>query len=499
MSESTPVRTYGNWRRPQSAGLFGLGKLGTTVMLGGLIVVVLCVMFWGIIAGAVVGLVLALFLGLILRRDRHHRNALTNATARAAWWRARRRGAHLYRSGPLGRTGWGTYQLPGLSAQLRLTEQEDSYGRRFAMLFCPRTTTYTVVIGAEPEGSALVDVEEIDMRVADWGAWLASLGDEPGVIAASVTIETAPDSGARLRREVVHRMDPNAPAFAQAVLEDAMDTYPAGSSTVRVFIAITFSAISRVDGKRRKGEEVGRDLAARLPGLTARLASTGAGAAVPLTAERVCELVRIAYDPAAAPIIEKAYADGEPVELRWTDAGPAAHQASWDGYRHDGAYSVTWAMSEAPRGYVQSGVLARLLRPHPEIARKRVTLLYRPVDSGAAAGMVEADARNAEQRVAVSRKPTARDLQALRYAARNATEEASGAGLINFGMLVSATVMNPQQAAQLRATVDSLGATARLRLRIVHGAQDSAFAAALPLGLVLPRHLRVPAELQEHL
>jgi len=30
----------------------------------------------------------------------------------------------------------------------------------------------------------------------------------------------------------------------------------------------------------------------------------------------------------------------------------------------------------------------------------------------------------------------------------------------------------------------------------VHGAQDSAFAAALPVGLVLPAHLGVPAELR---
>jgi hypothetical protein len=33
-------------------------------------------------------------------------------------------------------------------------------------------------------------------------------------------------------------------------------------------------------------------------------------------------------------------------------------------------------------------------------------------------------------------------------------------------------------------------------LRPAYGSQDSAFAAALPLGLVLPSHLRVPAELR---
>lgn len=493
------IRTYGNWRRPQSRGLFGLGSLGTAVLLGGLGLVVIAAMFGGLIRAAVVAAVVGLLLYLILSKDKHGRNLLARGTTRLGWWRSRRTGAHLYRSGPLGRTAWGTYQLPGLAAQLRLSEHEDSYGRRFALLYCPHTTTYTVVIGAEPEGATLVDVDELDNRVSDWGSWLASLGDEPGVEAASVTIETAPDSGARLRREVAGRLDPNAPAFAREVLEETMATYPAGSSTVKAYLTITFSAISRLDGKRRKDDEMGRDLAARLPGLTARLDATGAGAARPLTAQRLCEVIRIAYDPAAASIIETAYAEGEPVDLLWPDVGPAATQAFWDGYRHDGAYSITWAMSDAPRGHVQASVLNRLLAPNIDIARKRVTLLYRPIDAAKAAGLVESDQRSAEFRVSSTAKPTAREQLALRHAAATAQEEAAGAGLVNFGLVVTATVTTPTLARQARATVDSLSATARLRLRTVYGAQDSAFAAGLPLGLIVPRHLKVPAEWQDKL
>ncbi|WP_422758812.1 hypothetical protein [Paenarthrobacter sp. C1] len=43
----------------------------------------------------------------------------------------------------------------------------------------------------------------------------------------------------------------------------------------------------------------------------------------------------------------------------------------------------------------------------------------------------------------------------------------------------------------------NLGPSARLLLRRAHGSQDSAFAASLPLGLVLPKHLRVPEEIRE--
>jgi len=128
-----------------------------------------------------------------------------------------------------------------------------------------------------------------------------------------------------------------------------------------------------------------------------------------------------------------------------------------------------------------------------------VTLLYRPVDAAKAAAIVEADLRAAEFRMTASNKPAARDSLAVRAAAATAAEEASGAGLVQFGMLVTATVLDASQEADARAAIDNLSATARLRIRVVHGSQDSAFAAALPLGLVLPKHLGVPGEVREQL
>ncbi|MFX5530501.1 SCO6880 family protein, partial [Acinetobacter baumannii] len=72
-----------------------------------------------------------------------------------------------------------------------------------------------------------------------------------------------------------------------------------------------------------------RELAARLPGLTASLQATGAGAAHPLSAQELCETIRVAYDPAAATLIDDAHADGEVPDLRWSDVGPTAAQAGW--------------------------------------------------------------------------------------------------------------------------------------------------------------------------
>lgn len=499
LEPSRTLRTYGNWRRPASAGLGSLGALGTGVLVGGLVLVILTTMLAGLVPALVLAGLVGVFLAGLAVRDRHGASALKRAAVRAGWWRTRLAGTDAYRSGPLGAAGWGTFQLPGLAAASRLSEQADSYGRRFALLSVPAKAHHTVVLACEPDGASLVDAEQVDSWVAHWGGWLASLGSEPALVAVSVTVETAPDSGARLRREVETRADPDAPAVAQSVLRELVESYPAGSATVKASIALTFEAALRRGARRRDDGQVARDLAARLPGLTSRLSATGAGAARPMTAQELCETVRVAYDPPAARLIDAARADGQVPELSWPQVGPAAQQTSWDSLRHDGGTSVSWSMTGAPRGEVYSSVLTSLLAPHPDIDRKRVTLLYRPMDAARAAAVVEADKRNADFRVSSTSRPSARALSEQRSTAATAAEEARGAGLVNFGLLVTATVTDPGRLADARAAVDHLAATARLQLRPVYGSQDSAFAAGLPLGLVLPEHLNVPAGIRNAL
>lgn len=490
------VRTYGNWRKPMSPGIGQLGLIGTGFLLVGLIFVILSVGLFGLLAGAIVAVLVLVVLSTLVIRNRHGRSLLQRMASRIGWWLTRAKGAHLYRSGPLGRTPWGTFQLPGLAARSVLSESRDSYDRPFGLLYVPTTRHYTVVFATEPDGASLVDQWQVDVWVARWGQWLASLGDEPGVVAASVTVETSPDSGARLQREVRSQMHPDAPAIARAMLEEVVQTYPAGSAAIKAYVALTFTAASESGAKRRDADEVARDLAARLPGLTNRLHGTGAGAARPLSAQQLCEVVRIAYEPRAAVLFDEAYSAGSVPELQWDEVGPAATEARWDSYRHDGAVSMTWAMSSAPRGAVQSSVLQHLLAPHPDIARKRVTMLYRPLNSAAAARTVEADKRNADFRVNSADRPSARAIREKTAADRTAEDEASGHGLVNFGMLVTATSLSADDVREVRAAVSNLAATARIQLRPVYGSQDSAFAAALPLGLVVSRHLKVPAEIR---
>jgi len=498
-AEQQKPRTYGNWTRPKTAGLLGLGQIGTMVLLAGTIAAIIGITVGGIVAGLVIASIVGVLLLLVAVRDKHGQSSLARVITRIGWMNTRRKRNHIYRSGPLGRSEWGTAQLPGLAAASRLSEHFDSYQRPFALIHVPSTGDYTVVLASNPDGSSLVDQEQVDAWVAEWGYWLASVGEEPGLQAVSVTLETAPDTGHRLRRQVDNNLVDDAPPFSRALLEGVVQAYPAGSAVVKAYIAMTFSAQTRAGSHRRSTDELARELAARLPGLTQSLAATGAGAVKPLSAQELCEVIRIAYDPAIAVDVDRANAAGEPPEIPWPEVGPVAHQANWDSYRHDSALSVTWMMTTAPRGIVPSHILTRLLAPHRDIARKRVTLLYRPIDPGRAAAIVEADANAARFNLTARNRPTQRDQVATNAALATAAEEASGAGLVNFGILLTATVTDVTRVADARAAIDSLAATARIRVRPVYGSQDSAFAAALPLGLVLPRHLQVPLTVKEQL
>jgi hypothetical protein len=261
---------------------------------------------------------------------------------------------------------------------------------------------------------------------------------------------------------------------------------------VRALVSITFAGQLRENGVKRTVEDVARDLAARIAGIAQQLSSTGAGAVRPLSAAELCEFVRVAYDPAAANTLADARAQGAPVELSWSDVGPAAADAGWSSYRHDSGVSRTWQMSQAPRGEVFSNVLVRLLEPNASIARKRVTLMYRPIDPARAAAIVEDDIRQANIRATSSNTPSQRARVELAQSERTAIEEARGAGLVQFGMLVTATVLDEAQLQEASVAVENLAAAARVLLRPMYGSQDAGFATSLPLGIVLHDYLLVP-------
>ena len=490
--------TYGNFRRPKVPGVLGLSAgVSAALAVAAMLLITFAAtgqlrvaLLWG---GTVTFLVAPLFMP-----SRDGLTVYDRLNRRVSYQIAKQKGYTVLRQGPGGKVPGGKARLPGLGAALELFECVDPYGGTFGLVVAPNQHLYTVVIECNPWGTAAVDQETVEVQVAQWGAWLGSLGRDGGIAGASVTVETIPDSGYRLASAAAAGRRADAPAFALQVLDEAVAEYPEGSAQIVTRLTVTWSGVV-AGGKPRTRADMMAEVSSRLPQLVGGLRGTGAGMAVrACTAPEIIDHTRAAYDPSAAADIEEARAEGG-TGLHWDEAGPSALDVGYDMLRHDGAYSMSWQMAAPPRGVVYSVSMAELLLPHRQIDRKRVTLLYRPENPVNSAQAVEQDINLALWSASNQRRPSARVQADIAAARKTAQEEALGAALVRFGMIVTATVSDPAGLPLARQTVESLSATARLHLRPAYGNQDVAFLAGLPLGVILPKMTILPSELRDML
>jgi hypothetical protein len=486
------------WKRPSKAGLGPFGP-GATLLL--VVVALVAVLLYGLVGTGQMLLFTLPAVGLLLLisvEDVHHVSFAQKLKERVMFMLTRRSGGTHYRSGAIGRTPGHKASLPGVAAELQLFEHEDAYGRVFAAIVCPSTRAVSVLLGCDPDGGALVDASQVDSWVAYWGAWLASLRTESDLKGVQVCIETAPDSGGRLVNEVNATTVTSASAFSRQVLDQVKAAYTFGAVSVKGIVTLSFN-LKPAYGRVRSIDETLAAVASRLPGWMVSLEDTGAGSVHLLGAQDVKELVRIAYDPAAAALIDKVRATGGVAELEWEDCGPQGADAFWDYYRHDSGLSITWMMSEAPQGAVSANCLQGLLQPSHDITRKRVTLIYRIHDPAEAVRLVDKDVKAAASRRSAARNADliGRDMDL--YAAEAAVSDVNnGAALVTFGLLATATTTESlEKLTDLRAAVENLASSSRVRLRPAFGAQDSAFAACLPLGIWSEDYLAVSTKISD--
>ena len=500
--EEAKQRTYGGWRRPASPGIGPLKLIPSVALMAGLGLTMLVSMaagLWWALGFAFVGLTGA-GPAVLPYRGR----TLYAEWARSARWRRHvRLGRHLYRSGLAGVTPAGTRALPGLLAKVATWAAVDAVGRGFALVEIPAARQWAVVLRVTAQGGALVDADTSDVWVAGWGEYLALLGQEGGVVQAAAVVETVPDAGAALRAHVGTAVRPDAPAFAREVAFAAAAELPVDVADTVGYVTLTFAerglGIERRSPEQAAAaaaEEIGR----RLPGLSVALKDAGASAGVPLTGPQLARRVREAYDPAVAATFAEQEAEGLGVHVEWDDAGPSAHDEAFDSYRHDSGRSRTYEALRVPPGVVRDTVLERLTRPMTAAPRKRVSLLYRPTDAGTTAEVVDRDLKAAINRTGRRQGLVhAHDSADLRAARQATDEEAAGAGVTSFAVLVTVTVLADAELDRAATTVERAARGARFRLSPVRGAQAAAFAGALGIGLSLPDLSVLPQVAREHI
>lgn len=480
---------YGNWHHPRSALL---GTLSTGMTIIGLVATLLFIVIapFSLLAGLVVLGLGGVAIAMTYRAE-GNRSMLEGVMMRLAWWKAKAKGQTGMVGGLLGEKANGAAKLPGAGGAIRLWDCQTATGLEFVLVEHQRVGSYSLVFEAAPEGNDLVDPHVINTRVNVWAGFLTDLGYEPGLQGASVVIETVPDTGERLRNNIEPKLADDAPEVALATMHDVMRAYPDGAAVANAYITLTYGA-----GKHDTAG-IAAELASRVPQIMGVLNGSGAAGVRPVTASRLARVVRQAYDPQAARVFAEADAMGERVDIDWNEVGVVGAKTQWDCYIHEGARSITWEMKSAPRGVVNSSVLHHLLAPNHATSRKRVTLLYTPMSADSASRTVEKDVTDAKQRYLGARKPTERDRQSLDKAHQAAAEEARGAGLIDFGLVVTVTDQWDSDTSGAEATVETMAASSKIRLRKCWGHQDAAFLVGLPLGVVPNRYSWMPAAMRD--
>lgn len=493
MSTTTDRRTYGNWVQQRSPGLGSLGLAASLLLVGGAVVSMLTLMVFDLVTAIVV---LSVFASAAVAVGTP---VGVTVLRRVGFTRQVRRRSHQGRSGVFAKTKRPHTRLPGMLGRVTVLERNDPFGNPFAVLHNPRKSgLYTVVARCVAEGPALQDQARLDQWVGGYANLLGSLAQEPALMCAKAIVDTAPDPGGRLESMVTQARSSSSPDLARQVMDECVRTYSETSSENVTYLEVTF----RGRGLSRRGHSdvILSELARKVPNLLAQLQTAGGGAVEMVSAPDLAKIVRMAYDPAAQRWLDQTEFANEPVEVSWDQAGPVADQTDWDHYRHDSGLSVTWEMTAPPRSSINERALNGLLRPDADFVRKRVAIIYRPHTPEDSAKVSEDDAQTAAFLAGNTKKrPTAASKVQIRAAEQARDEVASGAALVQFSLLVTATVTDDEDLVQAVSTVESRAGAVPLKIRRSYGSQAAAFAATLPVGFIPWEHTQIAPWVRKYL
>lgn len=484
---------YSGWSIPRSSFLFGMSTRASVWFLVIAIAFIALIMFGFGVGFAVTFAAIAYLLWspMVLRfagRSLYEWSGLARQ-----WRRHTRKGEDMFLSGLFSRVPNGTNRLPGLLHSSELHEGWDQHrsGHKYGVVHLPATKQSTVVIECFPQGNEAIDQEAVNVSVFNWGTFLNYLGDTSDVDGATVVIETGPETGNRLRREVAELVRPSMPGgpLPTAMMTESAEILPYGSVRMWARVAITFKATSAA---RRDdvGEQIA-EISRRLGGLLTVLDEANLNPRM-LGSDEIVALTKRAYSPSTLNALELADIDEGGHDLGWEDAGPMAHRDKRSTYWHDGCFSTTWEMSLAPSQPVPETVLRPVVDVNGDLVRKRVAIVYRPHSPSDAANLVNKDYKNALSG-RNSGKGVASVEADLRVEAteQQRQEQGRGHGLTRFGIMI--TITNPEDSDVPRneAIVRDLTMRASLRVRRMYLQQSAAFAATIGIGVLLPDHASV--------
>jgi hypothetical protein len=373
----------------------------------------------------------------------------------------------------------GTLALPGDAAPLREWKDPETGA---AMIHDPHAQTLTAILGVSHPAFVLLDPGEQQRRVSAWGRVLAAACRSGRIARIQVSERTLPDSGTGLAEWWrTHGTDDGSWA-ATTYAELIERAGPAGERhATTISLALDMKAASRQirtsgGGMRGAAAVLRQEMTTLTTALrAAELTSTGW-----LTPGEVAVILRSAYDPAAAPALERHGDLGRDLAT----AGPVAVTETWDRLRSDSAsHAVLW-ISEWPRSQVYPGFLAPLVLSNGIL--RTLALHYTPVQADQAARDLRKKKTelisDAAQRRKIGQIDDAATSAELDDVLQQEADLTAGHGVLRVSGLISVSAPTLDELDAAVAAVEQAAIQASCETRRLVGQQAQAFtAAALPL------------------
>lgn len=497
MSEPAADR-FGNWLTPRSPGLFGLSLPALLAAGGGVMLALLMMIGQQFIGMLIVLLITAVVVGLGFVSI-EGRTPLERAAA--SWSQRRRRasGESMYVTGALATLPADVAErLPGALVDVETISGRDGLDRPYSLLHHVTTGKLAAVFGCAPDGAAMQEQGVVNAQVANFGGWVSGLSVEDGLSGATIVVDSASEASDALIQGIRETAAPGLNGFAHEVMEAAMGTLPARTSTVNVYATLVYD-VAELGGSKTDLSPAVAEVAARMPGHSQLLRTAGGGPVAPLVESELSRIAQLAYKPSLDREITLDELSGLRQERSFDHAGPGyLDDSSGRVVFHDGVASMTLMMTAPPGAHINARSLDRLFGPNPKFLRKRVAILYRPVDPGTGARAVDRQVRAAQWRMDTRRqRATSFDRAEKAVAEKTEQELAEGARLSLFSVMVTVTFEPTEKAYRYALNqVKSLLNQSLMEYRFVEHGGNAAFHTTLPFGILPWTYSRKPVWLE---
>lgn len=494
MSDATErVRVkFGNWLPTAKGTLGGLTGIGWGMLLGGVMVMVVCLVvgWWAVGLVALLGGMLANLFFIIRWGD-----PIAGRTLAARIWdrhlakKRTREGTNHYETGLFSALPDDALTaLPGMLSDLDEITGTDGEGQEYVLLHHrkgSRNPLLAATFSCRPDGTDLLPQGQIDQQVVSFGGWITSLSRDTSIEGAVVVVDSALESIEPLIAKIDRDVSPHAPAAAQRQLREGARALSGMYSEVEVFASVVWNQ----NKVARNLDDAVANIAAKLPGHRDRLAMAGAGSPTVATSAELARAVRVAYRPDRAREFASDELADRPMMLQVTQAGPDTFD---DSERrvcyHDGVASMTAMMVAPPQMHITEQILDDLFRPNGAFLRKRGAVYYRPMAQGKAFKTVQKIGDNAvrgnttitgRQDIAAGRRG--------KLAGKVLDDLQGGASMVAFAVQVTVTFPATEQGLLDAETAlkNLLEGAGDLAYRFVETDTAAGFHSTLPLG-VLP-------------